>query len=173
MCIGNERIAINESDVMLAAASDAVVLGFHVLADHKAESTAEKEGVDLRYYNIIYEAIEDVRKAMEGLLEPTYNEVIDGRVEIRQTFQSSKVGTIGGGYVTKGKIVRNHPVRVIRQNVIVFDGKLDSLKRFKDDVKEVSAGFECGLNIEGYNDIKVGDIIEGYEQVAVKRTLTV
>ncbi len=161
---------ISESDVMLALASDAVVLGFHVRADSKAENTAQKEGVDLRYYNIIYEVMDDVRKAMEGLLEPTYNEVMDGRVEVRQTFQSSKVGTIGGGYVIKGKIIRNHPVRVLRNNVIVFDGRLDSLKRFKDDARDVSQGYECGLALEGFKDLRVGDIVECYhlEKVATK-----
>ncbi len=161
---------ISESDVMLAHASDAVVLGFHVRADTKAETMAQKEGVDLRYYNIIYEAIEDVRKAMEGLLEPTYSEVIDGRAEVRQTFQSSKAGVIGGGYVTKGKIIRNHMVRVIRNNVIIYTGKLTSLKRFKDDVRDVAQGYECGLSLDGSNDLKQGDFIECYhlDKVATK-----
>lgn len=162
--------AINESDVMLAAASDAVIIGFHVRADSKAEQIAEKEGVSLRYYNIIYEAIEEVHKAMEGLLEPTYTEVIEGKIEIRKVFQSSKVGSIGGGYVIKGKVARSHKARLIRNNVILFDGKLSSLKRFKDDVRDVSQGYECGLAMDGFNDLKEGDIVESYrlEKVATK-----
>jgi len=153
---------INESDVMLAAASDAVILGFHVKADTKAESAAEQEGVSLRYYHIIYEAVEDVRKAMEGLLEPTYNEVVDGKVEIRQVFQSSRVGTIGGGYVLKGKVLRANYGRVIRDSVVLFEGKLGSLKRFKDDVRDVAQGYECGIALEGFNELKIGDIVESY-----------
>ncbi|MSR77531.1 MAG: translation initiation factor IF-2 [Candidatus Omnitrophica bacterium] len=163
---------ISESDVMLAAASDAIILGFHVRADGKAAITAQKEGVDLRYYNIIYEVIEDVQKAMEGLLEPTYSEVIEGRVEIRQTFQSSKAGTIGGGYVIKGKIVRINQVRVLRNNVVIFQGKISSLKRFKDDVRDVAQGFECGISIEGFKELQPSDIIESFriEKVATKLT---
>lgn len=163
---------INESDVMLAAASDAVILGFHVIADAKAQRAAQEEGVSLRFYNIIYEAVEDVQKAMEGLLEPTYNEVIDGRIEIRKTFQSSKVGTIGGGYVIKGKVSRANHVRLIRNNVVVFDGKLGSLKRFKDDVREVAQGYECGVAVEGYNDLKEGDIVESYRLEKIQSKLT-
>lgn len=161
---------ISESDVMLAAASDAIILGFHVRADSKAETIAQKEGVDLRYYGIIYEVIEDVQKAMEGLLEPTYTEVIDGRVEIRKTFQSSKVGIIGGGYVIKGRVIRNNQARVLRNNVIIFQGKVSSLKRFKDDVRDVAQGYECGISLEGFNELQPSDIIESYrmEKVATK-----
>lgn len=161
---------INESDVMLAAASDAIILGFHVKADTKAQAIAEKEGVDIRYYNIIYEAIQDVSKAMEGLLEPTYKEVIDGKAQIRKIFKSSKAGTIGGTMVTKGKITRQNGVRVLRDNIVVFDGKLAALKRFKDDVREVAEGHECGLSFNGFNEIQEGDLVESYrlEKIATK-----
>lgn len=153
---------INESDIMLAAASDAIVIGFNAKADPKSEELGEKQGVDLRFYQIIYEAVEDVRKAMEGLLEPVLKEVSEGRVQIRKLFKSSKVGTIGGGSVLKGKIVRSNHARVLRDSVVVFDGKLASLKRFKDDVREVAQGYECGLAVEGFEDLREGDIIESY-----------
>ncbi|MBN1688086.1 MAG: translation initiation factor IF-2 [Candidatus Omnitrophica bacterium] len=161
---------INESDVMLATASDAIVLGFHVKADPKAQSIAEKEGVDLRFYNIIYEVVEDVRKAMEGLLEPTYQEVIEGKAQIRKIFKSSKVGTIGGGIVVKGKVIRNNKARVIRDHIVVFDGKLSSLKRFKDDVRDVAQGYECGIAMDGFDDLRENDVIESYrlERMASK-----
>ncbi len=163
---------INESDIMLATASDAIVIGFHVKPDERAEALAEKEGVDIRLYKIIYEAIEDVRKAMEGLLEPTLKEVVEGRTEIRQIFQSSKIGKIGGAWVQKGKIARNHQVRVLRNNIIVFEGKLSSLKRFKDDVREVQEGYDCGVVVSGFDALQVGDVIESYriEKVAGKLT---
>lgn len=153
---------INESDVMLAAASDAIIIGFHVKADQKAEQISQKEGVDIRFYNIIYEAVENITKAMEGLLAPTLEEVIEGNIELRKIFKSSKVGNIGGGMVTKGRVVRNNPVRVIRDNIIVFEGKLAALKRFKDDVREVAEGYECGISLNGFDDIREGDIIESY-----------
>ncbi|MBI3307699.1 MAG: translation initiation factor IF-2 [Candidatus Omnitrophica bacterium] len=153
---------VNESDVMLAAASDAVIIGFHVKADPKAESIAEKEGVDIRFYHIIYEAMDDVRKAMEGLLEPTYKELLDGKIEVRKVFRSSKVGTIGGGMVIKGKVTRQNPVRLVRNHVVVFDGKLASLRRFKDDVREVAEGYECGVALAGFDDLQEGDILESY-----------
>lgn len=161
---------INESDVMLAAASDAIILGFHVKADAKAQQIAEKEGVDIRYYNIIYEAIDDVSKAMEGLLEPTYKEVIEGRAQIRKIFKSSKAGTIGGTMVIKGKITRQNPVRVLRDNIIVFDGKLAALKRFKDDVREVAEGHECGLSFNGFTEFQEDDLVESYrmDKIATK-----
>lgn len=161
---------INESDVMLAAASDAIILGFHVKADAKAQQIAEKEGVDIRYYNIIYEAIDDVSKAMEGLLEPTYKEVIEGRAQIRKIFKSSKAGNIGGTMVTKGKITRQNPVRVLRDNIVVFDGKLAALKRFKDDVREVAEGHECGLSFNGFTDFQEDDLVESYrmDKIATK-----
>ncbi len=161
---------INESDIMLAAASDAIIIGFHVKADPKAQELSEKEGVDLRYYNIIYEAVEDVRKAMEGLLEPTYQEVVEGKVQIQKIFKSSKAGTIGGGVVNKGKVSRSNRVRLIRNQVVVFDGKLASLRRFKDDVREVAQGYECGLALEGFGDLHEGDVLEAYrvEKIATK-----
>jgi len=161
---------INESDIMLAAASNAIALGFHVKPNEKAVALIEKENVDVRLYNIIYEAIEDVRKAMEGLLEPTSKEISEGRVEIQKTFESSRFGTIGGGIVRKGKIARNHLIRVIRENIVVFDGKLSSLKRFKDDAREVQEGYECGIVVQGYDGLQEGDLVEGYriEKVAAK-----
>ncbi len=162
---------INESDVMLAAASNAIIIGFNVRPELKASQTAEKEGVDIRLYNIIYNAIEDVKKALEGLLEPTLKEKILGRAEVRQTFQISRIGTIAGCYVVDGIISRTSDgIRIIRDNIVVYDGKLSSLKRFKDDVKEVQTGYECGITIENYNDLKVGDILENYiiEKIAAK-----
>jgi len=162
---------INESDVMLAAASSAIIIGFNIRPDAKAHTLAEKEGVDIRLYNIIYEAVENIRKALEGLLEPTVSEKILGRVEVRQLFQVSRVGTIAGCYVLDGTITRaSSGIRIIRDNVVVYEGKIGSLKRFKDDVKEVQAGYECGIIIENFNDMKVGDILENYqmEEVATK-----
>ncbi len=156
---------------MLAAASNAIIIGFNVRPELKASQTAEKEGVDIRLYNIIYNAIEDVKKALEGLLEPTLKEKILGRAEVRQTFQISRIGTIAGCYVVDGIISRTSDgIRIIRDNIVVYDGKLSSLKRFKDDVKEVQTGYECGITIENYNDLKVGDILENYiiEKIAAK-----
>jgi translation initiation factor IF-2 len=153
---------INESDVMLAAASDAIIIGFHVKADPKAQVLAEKEGVDIRYYSIIYEAVEKLRKAMEGILEPDLKEVVEGKTKVRQIFKSSRVGNIGGAMVLKGRISRQHHVRLVRDNVVIFDGKLSSLKRFKDDVKEVAEGYECGVALEGFNDLREGDLLESY-----------
>ncbi len=153
--------AINETDVMLAAASNAIIIGFSVRPEPKATELAQREGVDIRLYNIIYNAIDDIKAAMEGLLEPTLKERILGRAEVRQTFHVSKVGTIAGSYVVEGVISRQSDgVRVIRDNALVYTGKFHSLKRFKDDVREVQSGYECGIGIENFNDIKVGDIIE-------------
>ena len=162
---------IIESDVSLASASDAIILGFNVRPEPKASAQAELEGVDIRLYNIIYDAVEDVRNAMEGLLAPVYQEKHLGRVEVRETFHVSKVGTIAGCYVTDGKIVRGAQVRLVRDNIVVWEGKMSSLKRFKDDVKEVASGYECGISLENYNDIKVGDVIEAFEMEAIKATL--
>ncbi|PIQ86367.1 MAG: translation initiation factor IF-2 [Candidatus Omnitrophica bacterium CG11_big_fil_rev_8_21_14_0_20_45_26] len=161
---------VNESDVMLAMASDAVIIGFHVKADVRAQTLIEKEGIDARFYRIIYEAAEDVLKAMEGLLEPAEKEVVEGRVEVRQVFKSSKIGNIGGAIVTKGRVARSHHVRLIRDNIVVFDGKLASLKRFKDDAREVQEGYECGIVLAGFDDLQPGDIVEAYrlEKVASK-----
>jgi len=156
--------AITESDVMLASASNAIIIGFNIRPEPKASSLAESEKVDLRLYNIIYNAIDEVRAAMEGLLEPTDKEKTLGRAEVRQTFSVPKVGTIAGSYVIDGTITRNCAgVRVLRDNVVVFEGKVSSLKRFKDDVKEVQTGYECGIGIQNFNDIKVGDVIEAYD----------
>ncbi|MDR9486925.1 translation initiation factor IF-2 [Salibacter sp.] len=162
---------ISDSDVLLASASDAIIVGFQVRPSSTARKLAEKEEIDIRLYSVIYDAIEEVRAAMEGMLKPKVEEKIVANVEVRETFKISKVGTIAGCYVTEGKITRNTKVRLIREGVVIYDGKLGSLKRFKDDVKEVAAGYECGLNIENYNDIKVGDVVEGYEEVEVKQTL--
>lgn len=168
---------IIESDVLLASASDAIVIGFQVRPSGGARDLAEKEGVEIKTYSIIYEVIDEIKAAMEGMLEPDKEERVTGEVEVRETFKISKVGTIAGCYVQNGKISRNSLVRVIRDGIVVYPtkegvtGELASLKRFKDDVKEVKAGFECGLNVKNYNDIKVGDIIEAYEIVEVKKTL--
>ncbi|HJV65699.1 MAG TPA: translation initiation factor IF-2 [Geomonas sp.] len=163
--------AITETDVNLASASNAIILGFNVRPEVKAAALAEKEGVDIRLYNIIYDAVDDIKKAMEGLLEPTFREKALGRAEVRETFQVPKHGTVAGSYVTDGKIVRNALVRLLRDNVVVHEGKLASLRRFKDDVKDVATGYECGMSIENYNDIKVGDIIECYEMEKVAAKL--
>jgi translation initiation factor IF-2 len=162
---------ITESDVSLASASDAIILGFNVRPESKASSLAENEGVDIRLYNIIYDAVADIRDAMEGLLAPTFQEKALGRVEIRETFNISKVGTVAGCYVQEGKILRNAQVRLVRDSVVVWQGKLNSLKRFKDDVREVASGYECGIALEGYNDIKPGDILEAFELEEIKSKL--
>ena len=161
--------AINESDVNLAKASKAIIIGFNVRPNAIAKDVAEKQGVEIKLYSVIYQALEDVEAAMNGLLDPVYEEKVIGNVEVRQTFKVSNVGTIAGGYVKDGKVERNAGVRVIREDVVIHEGKLASLKRFKDDVKEVAKGFECGLQIENYNDIKEGDIIEVFVMEEVKR----
>ncbi|MFH1829761.1 MAG: translation initiation factor IF-2 [Pseudomonadota bacterium] len=153
---------ITESDIMLASASDAVVFGFNVVADNKAKTAAENENIDVRTYRVIYEMIDEVRKAMEGLLAPEEKEVALGQAEVREVFKISKVGTVAGCQVVTGKIQRNAHARLIRDQVVVFEGKFASLKRFKDDVKEVADGYECGIGVDGFNDIKVGDIIEAF-----------
>jgi translation initiation factor IF-2 len=164
---------ITESDVLLAAASNAIVIGFDVRPEIKAAQLAQNEGVDIRLYTIIYDVIADVKAAMEGLLEPTFKEQVHGMAEVRQVFPIRGVGTVAGCHVTDGKIQRSSLVRVLRDQVVVVrEGKLASLKRFKDDVREVQAGYECGLAIEGYQDIKVGDVIEAYERVPVIRRMT-
>lgn len=162
---------ISESDVLLASASDAIVIGFQVRPSPQARKLAETEAIDIRLYSIIYDAIEQIKSAMEGMLAPKEEEKVTGTVEIREVFKITKVGTIAGCYVTEGKIFRNSNVRIIRDGVVVHTGELASLKRFKDDVKEVAYGYECGLNIKNFNDIKVGDQVEAYEIVEVKRTL--
>jgi translation initiation factor IF-2 len=163
--------AITESDVLLASASSAVVIGFNVRPMANARTVAEKEEVDIRTYSIIYDAIDDIKKAMEGMLSPEMKEEVTGTAEIRETFKISKIGTIAGCMVTSGKIFRNSKIRLIRDGVVTFDGELASLKRFKDDVKEVSKGYDCGLQVKNYNDIKVDDQIEAYQEVAVQKKL--
>ncbi len=163
--------AISESDVTLAAASDAIIIGFQVRPSAAAKREAEKEGVEIRLYSVIYKAIEEVKDAMEGLLSPEIKEEITGTAEVLQTYHISKVGTIAGAIVRDGKIKRGSKVRLIRDGIVIYTGDLGSLKRFKDDVKEVVSGYDCGLSIQGYNDIREGDLIEGFEEVEVKKTL--
>ena len=161
--------AITETDVTLAAASNALVIGFNVRPDGNATVQAEKENIEIKTYRIIYDAIEDVKSAMIGMLEPEYKEVVNGKAEVRMTYKISNVGTIAGCYVTDGKIVRNSEIRVIRDGIVIFESTLASLKRFKDDAKEVAKGYECGLSIEKFNDLKDGDIIESFTMEAIKR----
>ena len=161
--------AINESDVTLANASNGIIIGFNVRPDTGAKRAAETEGVDMRLHRVIYSVIEEIEAAMKGLLDPEYEEQVIGQAEVRQTFKVSKVGTIAGSYVTDGKITRNAGVRVIRDGIVQFEGELDTLKRYKDDAKEVAQGYECGITIEKYNDLKEGDIIEAFEMVEIKR----
>ena len=162
---------ISESDITLAAASDAILVGFQVRPSQAARRIAEKEGVDVRLYSIIYDAIDEVKAAMEGMLSPEIKEEITANVEVREVFKITKVGTVAGCMVKEGKIKRNNKIRLIRDGIVIYSGDLGSLKRYKDDVKEVAFGYECGLNINNYNDIKVGDIIEAFEQTEVKKTL--
>ena len=169
--IHNATGAITETDVMLASASNAIVIGFNVRADSKVSELADQEHVDLRYYDIIYQLLSDIRDAMIGMLEPVYQESVMGRAEVRQTFHVPKIGMIAGCSVLDGRIERGAKVRVLRDQVVVYDGKLGSLRRFKDDVKEVKAGFECGIGIENFNDVKVNDIFEAYELKEIKPTL--
>lgn len=162
---------ITETDVMLASASDAVIIGFNVRPDARVVEVAEQEGVDIKLYDIIYNAIADVRAAMEGLLEPIYKEVVQGRAEVRETFRVPKVGVIAGSYVTDGKITRTSSLRLLRDGVVVYEGRIASLRRFKDDAREVPAGFECGIGIEGFNDIHTEDVIEAYVKEQIERKL--
>jgi translation initiation factor IF-2 len=163
--------AINESDVLLASASSAIIIGFHVRPSPDARSTAEREDVDIRLYNIIYEAVEEVKAAMEGLLSPEQREILLGTAEVRQLFRVPRIGTVAGCMVTSGELQRRGRIRVVRDGVQVYEGDLGSLKRFKDDVREVREGFECGLNVANFNDVKVGDVIECYRVEEVARTL--
>ena len=162
---------ISESDVTLAAASDAVIIGFQVRPSQAARRAAEREGVQIRLYSVIYQAIEEVKDAMSGMLAPEIKEEITGTAEVMETFHISKVGTIAGAIVREGKIKRGNKVRLIRDGIVRYTGDLGSLKRFKDDVKEVLSGYDCGISIAGYNDIQVGDLIEGFEEKEVSRTL--
>jgi translation initiation factor IF-2 len=161
--------AINESDINLASASNAIVIGFNVRPEPAAKTMAEQEKVDIRLYSVIYNAIEEIEAAMKGLLDPVFKEAFLGRAEVRNTFRVSKVGTIAGCMVTEGKVTRNALVRLLRDGAVIYEGKIESLKRFKDDVREVAQGYECGISIEKYNDIKEGDIIEAYIMETVER----
>ncbi|GGI41821.1 translation initiation factor IF-2 [Mammaliicoccus stepanovicii] len=161
--------AINASDVTLAAASQGIIIGFNVRPDSGAKRAAEEENVDMRLHRIIYKVIEEIESAMKGLLDPEFEEQVIGQAEVRQTFKVSKVGTIAGSYVTDGKIARDASVRIIRDGIVIFEGELDTLKRFKDDAKEVAAGYECGITIEKFNDIKEGDIFEAFKMVEIER----
>ena len=162
---------ISESDITLAAASNALIIGFQVRPSVAARRLAEKEGVDIRLYSIIYDAIEEVKSAMEGMLSPEIKEEILGTAEVLETYHITKVGTVAGCIVKEGKLKRSSKIRLIRDGIVIYSGDLGSLKRFKDDVKEVTTGFECGLNITNYNDVKIGDLVEAYEEVEVKKTL--
>ncbi|MBO4558353.1 MAG: translation initiation factor IF-2, partial [Bacteroidales bacterium] len=163
--------AISESDVLLAVASNAIIIGFQVRPSTEARRQAEKEGIEIRLYSVIYDAINEVKDGIEGMLAPEEKEEVTATAEVRETFKISKVGTIAGCMVKEGKLTRTAKVRVIRDGIVIYTGTLGSLKRFKDDVKEVAAGYDCGMNIENFNDIKVGDIIEAYTIVQIKRTL--
>jgi translation initiation factor IF-2 len=164
--------AISESDVNLALASKAIVIGFNTRADAAARKLAESAGVDIRYYNIIYAMVDEIKAALSGMLAPEKRESIMGMVEVRQVFTVSKVGTIAGCMVLEGIVKRGAKIRVLRNNVVIHDGELDTLKRFKDDVKEVKNNFECGLSMKNYNDLEVGDKLEAYEIIEVARALT-
>lgn len=161
--------AINESDITLAAASNAIVIGFNVRPDVNAKRAAESENVDIRLHRIIYKAIEEIEAAMKGMLDPEYEEKVIGQAEVRQTFKVSKIGTIAGSYVTDGKITRDSGVRLIRDGIVIFEGEIDDLKRFKDNVKEVAQGYECGITIKNFNDVKEGDVIEAFLMEEVER----
>jgi translation initiation factor IF-2 len=163
--------AVTETDVMLASASNAIIIGFNVRPDSRVVDVAEKEGVEIKLYDVIYDVISDMKAAMEGLLEPVYREVVLGRAEVRELFRIPKVGTVAGSYVTEGRITRNANLKLVRDGILIYDGRILSLRRFKDDVKEVAAGLECGVGIEGFNDIRVGDVIEAYIKEEVERKL--
>jgi translation initiation factor IF-2 len=164
--------AITESDVLLASASDAIIIGFQVRPTAAARKLAEAESIDVRLFSVIYDAVDEVHDALEGMLSPEISEEIKAMVSVRDIFKVSKVGTIAGCYVTEGKVTRNNPIRVIRDGVVIYEGRIDSLKRFKEDVREVQSGYECGISIENFNDIKVGDEFESYTMVESKRKLS-
>jgi len=162
---------ISESDVLLASASDGIIVGFQVRPSVAARKLAEQEEIEIRHYSVIYDAINEIKDAMEGMLAPEFEEVITSNVEIREVFKISKVGTIAGCMVTDGTIKRNNRIRVVRDGIVIFTGDIDALKRYKDDVNEVKKGFECGIRVKNFNDIRVDDVIESFEQKEVKRTL--
>jgi len=163
---------VTESDVLLAAASNAIVIGFNVRPEAKAANLAIQEGVDIRLYTVIYDVLADIRAALEGMLEPTYREELQGRAQVREIFHARGVGTVAGCYVSEGKIQRSSLIRLLRDQVVVHQGELASLRRFKDDVREVAVGYECGLAIQGFQDVKAGDVIEGYQRVVVPRQIS-
>jgi len=163
--------AVTETDIMLASASDAIILGFKVAREARVSDLAEKEGVAIKDYEVIYDVIADVKAGMEGLLEPVHEEIFEGRAEIRELFKTPKTGVISGSYVTEGKMARNSNIRVLRNGTVIHDGKILSLRRFKDDVKDVQSGFECGIGIDGFDDLQVGDILETYTTKEVARRL--
>jgi len=160
---------ITESDVMLASTSGAIIIGFNVRANTAVAQMAERENIEIRNYRVIYEVIEDIEAAMRGMLDPVFKEVILGKAEIRNTFKVPGAGIIGGAYVTEGKILRNAQIRLLRDGIIIHEGKISSLRRFKDDVKEVATSYECGIGIENYNDLKEGDIIEAFKMEEIIR----
>ncbi|MFA7634154.1 MAG: EF-Tu/IF-2/RF-3 family GTPase, partial [Thiohalomonadaceae bacterium] len=162
---------ISESDVNLTMASNAIIIGFNVRADSGAKRIVEEHGIDLRYYGVIYELLEEVKGAMTGMLRPEFKEEIIGLAEVRDVFRSPKLGAVAGCMVVDGIVKRNNPICVLRENVVIYEGELESLRRFKDDVNEVKQGFECGIGVKHYNDVKPGDQIEVYERVQVQRTL--
>ncbi|MEJ2644827.1 MAG: EF-Tu/IF-2/RF-3 family GTPase, partial [Gammaproteobacteria bacterium] len=162
---------INESDVNLAVASGAIIIGFNVRADAAARRIIEEQGVDLHYYSVIYEAIDEIKNAISGMLEPEVRENIIGLAEVRDVFRSSRLGAVAGCMVVEGVVRRNAPIRVLRDNVVIYEGELESLRRYKEDVSEVRAGTECGIGVKNYNDVKEGDSIEVFERVEVARTL--
>jgi len=162
---------INASDANLALASNAILVGFNVRADAQAKTIITREGIDLHYYSIIYNLIEEVKSALSGMLSPEFEEKIVGLAEVRDVFRSSKWGSIAGCMVVEGVIKRNLPIRVLRDNVVIYEGELESLRRFKEDVAEVRSNTECGIGVKNYNDVKVGDQIEVYERIEVKRSL--
>ena len=164
---------INESDVLLASTSQAIILGFHVRPDVGAANTAERESVEVRIYNVIYEAVEEIRLALEGLLVPEERETTVGSAEVREIFRVPKAGTVAGCYVQSGTMRRNLSIRLLRDQIQIYEGRMESLRRFKDDTREVKDGYECGISIENYNDVKIGDVIECYEIVEIARTLSV
>ena len=162
---------ISESDVTLAAASDAIIIAFQVRPSAQARKLAEQEGVDIRQYSVIYDAIEEVKDAMEGMLSPEIKEEITAQVEVRQVYHISKVGTVAGAYVIDGKVSRTNKARVIRDGIVVYTGQINALKRFKDDVKEVTTNFECGISLVNYNDLREGDILETFAEIEIKAKL--
>ena len=161
--------AVNESDVMLAGTSGAIIIGFNVRPSSAVQSMADRDNIQIRTYRVIYDIIKDVEDAMKGMLDPEFKEVVLGKIEVRETFKVPGVGIIAGAYVTEGKAVRNAEVRLVRDGIVIHEGKISSLKRFKDDAKEVQHGFECGIGIEDYNDIKIGDVIECFVMEEIER----